>query len=93
MDVFNAHQSVAEVIQTISSIRDDEDNFSELFSEMESMTALEKPRTTKSQTLRANHEVDSLEKYIRVAYFLPYVDILLNELKARFETSHLLTSG
>ena len=93
IDVYKAHQSISEVINTIKSVRDDMQLFNKLYHDMEEMTTLERPRTTGRQTLRANYDVDDLQQYLRVAYFLPYVDTLLADLTRRFASSPLLTSG
>ena len=93
MDVFNAHNSVAEVISQIERLRDDEEVFLMLYNHMATMTTLQVPRLASRQTLRANPDVEGVEMYIRVSYYLPYVDMLMADLKRRFTSSPLLVSG
>lgn len=45
------------------------------------------------QTLRSNHPAECSSAYYKVAYFLPYCDHLVEDLRARFHNSPAIVKG
>lgn len=55
--------------------------------------SLPQPRLASKQTCRANHAVASSKQYYKVAYYIPYLDHLIGDLKRRFINSTQLAKG
>jgi hypothetical protein len=93
-DVHAVHQSIQEVIDGIEYARNDGELYEELFSSMEQLGGeLEMPRAANHQTLRANHPAESAKHYFKIAYYLPYCEHLVADLKKRFESSPGIAQG
>lgn len=71
------------------------DEYTRLFHKVETLYGdhVPIPRIASRQTLRANHSSDTAEEYYKLAYFLPYIDHLLTDLKRRFVQSPELVKG
>ena len=82
---------VSLVTEQLSDIRSNQVNeFQEIFKKCETMAnlsnvAITVPRIVQRQTLRANFDHYTPEKYYRRSIFIPFVDCLLQQLHDRFQ--------
>lgn len=101
-DKQSANNAITTTISTLELCRHNcETNFQDIFlnakkKKMEDLDIIIlKPRTVKKQTNRVNHLTDSVEDYFRVAIYNPFLDFIINDIKARFteETLSLYSLG
>lgn len=91
--MFSAHHDVKDVKSAVATARNSNAEFAKLFQSMSDMTTMEKPRTASMQTLRVNHQLDDVQEYYRVGYYLEYCDHLITQLETRFASSSQLCAG
>lgn len=91
MDIVQAYEEITLILKELEDIRcHAEKEFGKLFSLSEDMGRrvgiedVTMPRTNKRQTLRNNAPADHPESYYRRAIFVPYLDGLTAEIRARF---------
>jgi len=90
LDIIEAYKMVNTVISLLIEIREQEDDFTNLYNKMTSMAEsvgvgpLQRPRRCEKQTHRNNVSSDSGEQYFKRAVYLPFLDSLIQELRYRF---------
>ena len=91
MDVMQAYHLVNNVKDTIAAARNSESEFDRIFAMAESMaqvagTAIEIPRRCGRQTKRNNVPAENSKEYFRRSVYLPFADLMLQQLNLRFNT-------
>ena len=94
-DVQSAYADIDDVIRSLEEARNDESLYANLFADMERLHSepLSKPRLAQKQTLRSNHPCETTAEYYKLAYYYPYLDYLVTDLKIRFQHSPDVLKG
>lgn len=90
-----AYKDIDEVIKCLESVREDDSVYQNLFEKMEKLYGgpLNTPRLCQRQTLRSNHNAETAWQFYKIAYFNPYVDHLIADLKERFQHAPQIVKG
>lgn len=89
-DICKANEIISDIILSLEKKRKNATTgFHELYIEIKKVMLdldIEEKllRLTSHQTKRANHAVDSIEEYYRVSVYIPLVENILSDMKARF---------
>ena len=100
LDVVKAYQAVDNVVEALEDCRENIDVKHQEWYEEVVCFAKEKldvqpsvKRITGQQTLRENYKTDNPSTFYKVSVTIPFLDMIITELKSRFSTHHRIHSN